>query len=1184
MTVRVWFAALGCCGLLSSAEADGHYELFDEGERVVCLGDSITHGGMYPYFLQFAQLLRHPGSTARVFNAGVSGGSCDGALKRWPWDVEPLKGTLTFLMFGMNDVNRTFYEAGKSGEAVDADRQKALAAYAANERKMSDTILASGGKLVLVTPTPYDEYGTWQKVAACPGCNEIGLKTCAETVRALAAEKGLPVVELYRPLTTLLKRGDERFRLADRTHPDPSGHLVMLRGFLKALGVSPEIAAVTVSADGKRVESRHAEVSNVRVDRNGLEFCYSPQALPFPDFDGWREPLRVTGLPAGSWELRAANVRLGVFTSEELENGVDLARFETPSMEQARRALERMYKWRRQDSARRNLVKMDIRAQELGADPRDFKAACAAIDYWYSRHGSKGSNAGYYANLIRTYKENATNRTAVAASIQVQLDELIRLTRPQPYAIAIRKLDGLVPAEAWKLKFYDGMEANGELKLAPKGCRGRDTAVELKYLSGARKFGVEKKVSATLKGAIEWSVSLEAKCAADGEVGVAMEFFDASGKTLGIVNGETYRPADWTAKTWRFAAPRNTASASVHVLSLGAGLASFANACIVESVGKEDTSIAFNAYALPSHWNRDWNGGEERFTSFAEAPLPMVFHFKGDRARLKAPALEVEFPDELELRDAFSVHESYHGYEPPVRDESCQRDGQAYRRLRFENTRIFKVIGLTYLWERKLAVVLGPKDAAAAAGRTFKVHWRVADGKTYGDSGCIDLRFAALPKGLRTPKRFNVISWQSDDRLFSNDRAFNDAVAAYELAGVTTFVRRDPEFRRGKELERILEGRPVRWQFLITFSDSWNSKFLDGESAAFKALGARMSERNDGKVTTGLLCPDYFNNDPKFHAYYRDYVVVPRLRAAGVKAGDMVSGDLEPWGPRYFCTCRQCREAFARYRNLDTVPEPREVLNYLDDWVKFRSIQTETSVAKLAKIVRDYDPGIKVIDYDYIIHYGTDAERQFLRGCSKDASRDDKWLDAHICSYYHTCDKAAFEAIRNNTRKLKADYYPFGAIAGKGSYLRDGEVRNPAQVRQLALAAAVHGCPGIGFYKGIHYDGEHLLALMKARDEIAAVEGFPWGKSEGTLSAASDNGQFAWATSAADGTEVIALFNYDAKDALTATVTAPKGGSYAAVDPVTGKSVAASADLGKGLAVTVPAGDVRFVAFTPVSR
>ena len=81
------------------------------------------------------------------------------------------------------------------------------------------------------------------------------------------------------------------------------------------------------------METRHAEVSGIRVENGGIEFRYSPKSLPFPDFDSWREPLRVTGLSEGFWELRAASERLGVFKASEFEAGVDLARLETPSVE-----------------------------------------------------------------------------------------------------------------------------------------------------------------------------------------------------------------------------------------------------------------------------------------------------------------------------------------------------------------------------------------------------------------------------------------------------------------------------------------------------------------------------------------------------------------------------------------------------------------------------------------------------------------------------------------------------------------------------------------------------------------------------------------------------------------------------------------------------------------------------------
>ena len=60
-------AALCLAGNIVSSEV--LHAPFPEGERVVCFGDSITHGGMYPYYLQLMQLLRRPGSDLRILNA-----------------------------------------------------------------------------------------------------------------------------------------------------------------------------------------------------------------------------------------------------------------------------------------------------------------------------------------------------------------------------------------------------------------------------------------------------------------------------------------------------------------------------------------------------------------------------------------------------------------------------------------------------------------------------------------------------------------------------------------------------------------------------------------------------------------------------------------------------------------------------------------------------------------------------------------------------------------------------------------------------------------------------------------------------------------------------------------------------------------------------------------------------------
>ena len=159
------------------------------------------------------------------------------------------------------------------------------------------------------------------------------------------------------------------------------------------------------------------------------------------------------------------------------------------------------------------------------------------------------------------------------------------------------------------------------------------------------------------------------------------------------------------------------------------------------------------------------------------------------------------------------------------------------------------------------------------------------------------------------------------------------------------------------------------------------------------------------------------------------------------------------------------------------------------------------------------------------------------RSVGKDTLANEQWLDGHLCSYYHKIDKDAFDAIRNDTRHLKKLYVPMGANDGAGGYLQPHEVLSPKQVRQFALAAFVHGCPGIGFYSGNAYEGEWLLALMEAQDEIVKWEGLSWGKVDGKVVPTCANELFAYASTVRpDGTEVVALFNYDPKDAIRVTV------------------------------------------------
>ena len=61
-------------------------------------------------------------------------------------------------------------------------------------------------------------------------------------------------------------------------------------------------------------------------------------------------------------------------------------------------------------------------------------------------------------------------------------------------AAAVQDTDG------WISHFYKGLEAEGTVEWLDKGYRDRSPAVRLKWVSGARKFGIRKAIRTDLTG------------------------------------------------------------------------------------------------------------------------------------------------------------------------------------------------------------------------------------------------------------------------------------------------------------------------------------------------------------------------------------------------------------------------------------------------------------------------------------------------------------------------------------------------------------------------------------------------------------------------------------------------------------------------------------------------------------
>lgn len=85
-------------------QAQKNIPAFKKGERVVFVGNSITHGGHYHSFIWLYYMTRFPNEPVTIMNAGIGGDSAWDIKKRLEEDIFSKNPTYMTMTFGMNDV------------------------------------------------------------------------------------------------------------------------------------------------------------------------------------------------------------------------------------------------------------------------------------------------------------------------------------------------------------------------------------------------------------------------------------------------------------------------------------------------------------------------------------------------------------------------------------------------------------------------------------------------------------------------------------------------------------------------------------------------------------------------------------------------------------------------------------------------------------------------------------------------------------------------------------------------------------------------------------------------------------------------------------------------------------------------------------------------------------------------
>jgi lysophospholipase L1-like esterase len=205
--------------------------------KLVMIGDSITDcdrarpiaedspealGNGYVALVDSLMNATFPENRIRMINMGISGNTVRDLKARWQSDVLDLKPDWLSIMIGINDVWRHF------DTRLQTDWQVPLDEYASTLEELVSTTLPLLKGMVLMTPYFIEpNRGDAMRVM---------MDRYGDVVRALAQKYQVILVDTQAAFDVVLKKLHSMALAEDRVHPNLTGHIVLARAFLQAIG------------------------------------------------------------------------------------------------------------------------------------------------------------------------------------------------------------------------------------------------------------------------------------------------------------------------------------------------------------------------------------------------------------------------------------------------------------------------------------------------------------------------------------------------------------------------------------------------------------------------------------------------------------------------------------------------------------------------------------------------------------------------------------------------------------------------------------------------------------------------------------------------------------------------------------------------------------------------------------
>ncbi len=342
-----------------------------DGDRVVWVGDGLIERAQHDGSIELALTTRWPNRTVTFRNVGWSGDTVFGeARDHYTNPPTPFE----HLIEQINTPRPTVIVFGYGGTLA-YEGPEALPAFIEGYHLLLDTLGVTGARCVLLSPIPHE-----QRASPHPQVERLNarLKEARDAIAEVATARGCWFVDLFDGLQEQY-RNQETPLTTNGVHLNEAGYRALAVLLEHALTATPRPAALVMDVSSGLVEGGSLQGD---IDQGGpsYRFALIPDTLPADDESG--RPLRIAGLPEGTYTLRARGEALHTASAQAWSEGILIHHpAERAQVEALRRAiLEKNQLYFRQYRPQNETYLVGFRKYEQGQNAAELGLLDPLID------------------------------------------------------------------------------------------------------------------------------------------------------------------------------------------------------------------------------------------------------------------------------------------------------------------------------------------------------------------------------------------------------------------------------------------------------------------------------------------------------------------------------------------------------------------------------------------------------------------------------------------------------------------------------------------------------------------------------------------------------------------------------------------------------------------------------------